>query len=39
MWVHEPNQFVSDDEDEANMKSIRVLVYNLIFQLIEKVGD
>ena len=31
IWVLEPNQFVSDDEDEANMKSIRNLVDNLIF--------
>ncbi|KAL4462226.1 hypothetical protein ABPG72_018824, partial [Tetrahymena utriculariae] len=39
LWIHEPNQFISDDEDEANMKSLRALANNLIFQLIEKFQD
>ncbi|EGR32294.1 hypothetical protein IMG5_089160 [Ichthyophthirius multifiliis] len=38
-WVYEPNQFVSDDEDEQNMRSIRNLALQLIFQLIDKFGD
>ncbi|EAR93623.2 importin-beta amine-terminal domain protein (macronuclear) [Tetrahymena thermophila SB210] len=39
LWIHEPNQFITDDEDEANMKSLRALAHNLIFQLIEKFQD
>lgn len=39
LWTEEPNQFVSDDDDEANMRSQRNLIHTLLFQLIERFGD
>ena len=37
--MEEPNQFVSDDEDEQNSKSIRNSAIQLLFQLIENYTD
>lgn len=38
-WREDPNQFVSDDEDEANMRSMRTITLKVISELIEKHGD
>ena len=39
MWIEDPNQFIADDEDEGNMRNLRVAVLKLISTLIEQYGD
>eukprot|EP01017_Pseudomicrothorax_dubius_P041109 TRINITY_DN6546_c0_g2_i5.p1 TRINITY_DN6546_c0_g2~~TRINITY_DN6546_c0_g2_i5.p1 ORF type:complete len:631 (-),score=169.14 TRINITY_DN6546_c0_g2_i5:1645-3537(-) len=39
LWLHEPNQFINNEEDESNMRSIRNSGLKLISELINSYED